>query len=62
VLVGIYISNPNPKTLEPEWPLHDRRTIHVIAQQYPSFNIFPLLFSSRNENFGAYLNHDIPAF
>jgi hypothetical protein len=57
-----YISDPNPKTLEHEWSLHDRRATHVTAQQYHSVNIFPLRFSSRNENFGAYLNHDISVF
>ena len=36
------MSNPNPKTLEPEWLLHDRRTTRVVAQQYPSVNIFPM--------------------
>ena len=57
-----YICNPDPKTLEPEWPLHVRRATRVIAQQYSFFNILPLRFGSRNENFGTYLSHDTSIF
>jgi len=51
--------NPNPNTLEPERPQHDRPAACAIAQQYSSATFVFLRFHTRKEEFGSRFNNVI---
>jgi hypothetical protein len=52
--------NPNPNTLEPGRPQHDRPTACAIGQQYSSATFVCLPFHTRKEEFDARFTNASP--